>query len=102
MESVEENEEPTRIFLRKDLQELLVIALGHTAAYLSLVMLHTRKIIKNQALDSLNFLKMRPFSKFGKRLFVSIEGKGALILLKSRKRRVFVNFISRQKRSKLP
>ena len=43
-----------------------------------------------------------PFSKFGKILLVSIEGKGGAILLKSRKQRAFVNFISRQKRSKFP
>ena len=45
-------------FLRKDLQELLVVALGYTAAYLSVVVLHTTNINKSQALDSLNFLKM--------------------------------------------
>ena len=45
---------------------------------------------------------MQHFTKFGKRLLVSIEEKGVLILLKSRKQCIFVNFISREKRSKLP
>lgn len=57
--------------------------------------------IQQSGIGFVKFPKMQPYSKFEKRLLVIIGGKGMLILLKSRKLHLFVNFISRQKIPKL-
>ena len=101
MENVAENEET---YLNSSQKRLPRITRGGSGIHCCVTRCGGASYDIHKQKSGIGFFKFPEnvaLSKIWKYLLVSIEGDGALILLKSRKQ-VFVNFISRQKRLKFP